>query len=88
MAMEPSLLLLDEPTSALDPESRADVLDSLYEIARSGKSMILVTHEIDFALEVADRMAFMEGGRIIAIGDTESVISNERLRRFLRSIRI
>ena len=83
LAMEPELLLLDEPTSALDPESRLDVLEALFEVARMGKSMIIVTHELDFALEAADRLAFMEAGRVVAVGGPGEVLdSNPRIREF------
>ena len=85
LAMDPKLLLLDEPTSALDPESRLDVLEALYEVARMGKSMIIVTHEIDFALEVADRLAFMENGIITVEGDPWEVLhSYPRIREFIK----
>lgn len=88
LAMEPSLLLLDEPTSALDPESRASVIDALYRIVEMKKSMIIVTHEVDFALKVGNRIAFMEQGRIFAIGEPREVIGrSERLKRFLDEIR-
>ncbi|MEB3806063.1 MAG: amino acid ABC transporter ATP-binding protein [Desulfurococcales archaeon] len=87
LAMDPDLLLLDEPTSALDPESRLDVLDALYEVARLGKSMIIVTHEMDFALEIADKMLYMENGVIIAEGEPHEIISsNERIRDFLHKL--
>ena len=83
LAMEPELLLLDEPTSALDPESRLDVLEALFEVARMGKSMIIVTHELDFALEAADRLVFMEAGRVVAVGKPGEVLdSNPRIREF------
>ncbi len=83
LAMEPRLLLLDEPPSALAPESRADVLDALFDVARMGKSMIIVTHELDFALDAADRMAFMESGRIVAEGDPLEVLEGHpRIREF------
>ena len=88
LAMEPSLLLLDEPTSALDPESRASVIEALYQVAEMRKSMIIVTHEVDFALKVADRIAFMEQGRIVAVGEPREVLGgSERLKRFLDEIR-
>ncbi|MCE4604842.1 MAG: ATP-binding cassette domain-containing protein [Aeropyrum sp.] len=87
LAMEPEVLLLDEPTSALDPESRADVLDALYSVARIGKSMIVVTHEADFALSVADRMLFMEDGKIIEEGTPGELIGRSgRVKKFLESI--
>ncbi|BAN90658.1 amino acid ABC transporter ATP-binding protein [Aeropyrum camini] len=87
LAMEPDILLLDEPTSALDPESRADVLEALFRVATLGKAMIVVTHEADFAVKVADRMAFMEEGVIREEGrPSELVEGSERVRRFLESL--
>jgi len=87
LAMEPDLLLLDEPTSALDPESRMDVLDALYEVAKMGRSMIIVTHELDFALQVADRLAYMEDGRVLAEGDPRELLaSSKRIREFLEKV--
>lgn len=87
LSMDAELLLLDEPTSALDPESRAEVLDALKSVARMGKSMILVTHEIGFALEVADKLAYIEDGRLLAVGEPHDVLSNPRARRFVYMIR-
>jgi polar amino acid transport system ATP-binding protein len=85
LAMEPRLLLLDEPTSALDPESRADVLEALYEVAGMGKSMIIVTHELDFALQAADRLAFMENGTILAEGSPRKLLQEQpRIQEFAR----
>jgi len=84
LAMDPDILLLDEPTSALDPESRLDVLEALYSVARLGKSMIIVTHEIDFALHTADRLAYMEKGEIIAEGEPREIVTrSSRVREFL-----
>lgn len=84
LAMNPDLLLLDEPTSALDPESRIEVLDALYDVVHLGKAMVIVTHEIDFALEVADKIIYMEKGVIAASGDPETVVnSNPSMRRFI-----
>jgi len=86
--LNPDLLLLDEPTSALDPESRLDVLEALYDVARMGKAMIIVTHEIDFALEAADRIIYMEKGNIITEGDPHEVLnSNPRIRSFIQKIK-
>src|SRR6185295_10054118 len=65
LAMEPSLMLFDEPTSALDPELVGDVLDVMRRLARQGMTMIVVTHEVGFAREVADSVAFMDGGVIV-----------------------
>lgn len=84
LAMNPKLLLLDEPTSALDVESRAEVLEALYNIARTGRSMIIATHEARFAMEVADRIAFMYKGEIVESGRPgELMEGNTMLRRFL-----
>ncbi len=89
LAMDPVLLLLDEPTSALDPELREEVLEVLRAIAKRGMSMLIVTHEVDFAEDAADRVVFMEGGVIVEEGEPETVLRNprkERTRRFLRSV--
>jgi len=86
LALDPAILLLDEPTSALDPESRSSVVDALYRIARSGRSMLIVTHEADFALQVADRLVFMEEGRIVVMAPPGEALRHERVRQFLSSI--
>ena len=89
LAMDPVLLLLDEPTSALDPELRYEVLEMLAKVATQGRSMLIVTHELDFAEAVADRLILMDDGRIIEEGDPEEMINNprlERTRRFLLKI--
>jgi len=65
LALRPKVLLFDEPTSALDPELVGEVLDVIKELAKSGTTLVIVTHEIGFAREVADRIVFMEGGRVI-----------------------
>ena len=84
LAMNPKLLLLDEPTSALDIESRAEVLEALYRIARMGKSMIIVTHEARFALEAADKIAFMVKGEIVEMGRPGELMEGRtRLREFI-----
>lgn len=86
LAMEPRVLLLDEITSALDPELVAEVLEVVRELAAEGITMILVTHEIAFARDVADRVIMMENGKIIEQGTAEEVLdrpSNERTRMFL-----
>ncbi len=74
LAMEPQLLLLDEITSALDPELVGDVLDLLRRLADAGRTMIVVTHHIEFARQVADRVIMMDGGRVIEIGSAEAVL--------------
>ena len=74
LAMQPKLMLFDEPTSALDPELVKDVLDVMKKLAQDGMTMIVVTHEIGFAREVADRVVFMDGGRVIEEGPPKDVI--------------
>ena len=71
LAMQPKIMLFDEPTSALDPEMIAEVLDVMRELARSGMTMIVVTHEMGFAREVADRVVFMADGEIVEVGTPE-----------------
>ena len=89
LAMEPRVMLFDEPTSALDPEIIKEVLDVMKELARSGMTMIVVTHEMGFAREVADRLVFMESGEIVEVGTPEHFFSNpreERTKLFLSQI--
>ncbi|GHJ26904.1 MULTISPECIES: amino acid ABC transporter ATP-binding protein [Streptomyces] len=89
LAMEPTLMLFDEPTSALDPELVGEVLTVMKDLADSGLTMIVVTHEIGFAREVADRVAFMDGGQIVEIGTPAEVIDSprhERTRAFLSRV--
>jgi polar amino acid transport system ATP-binding protein len=74
--MEPKLMLFDEPTSALDPELVGEVLDVMKDLANSGLTMIVVTHEIGFAREVADKVAFMDAGNIVEIGPPARVLNN------------
>lgn len=81
LAMQPELILFDEPTSALDPELVGEVLDVMKDLARSGLTMIVVTHEIGFAKEVADRVAFMHDGEIVEIGTPQEVLGNPRHER-------
>ncbi len=76
LAMQPKLMLFDEPTSALDPELVGEVLAVMRELAREGTTMIVVTHEMSFAREVADRVVFMDGGVVVEQGDPKSVINN------------
>jgi ABC-type polar amino acid transport system ATPase subunit len=86
LAMQPRLMLFDEPTSALDPEMVGEVLDTMQALARDGMTMIVVTHEMGFARRVADRVVFMEGGRIVEIQPPEQFFSDaqsERTRAFL-----
>jgi general L-amino acid transport system ATP-binding protein len=89
LAMQPKIMLFDEPTSALDPEMIAEVLDVMRELARSGMTMIVVTHEMGFAREVADRMVFMADGEIVEAGTPEHFFRNpteERTKLFLSQI--
>ncbi|WP_327654496.1 amino acid ABC transporter ATP-binding protein [Streptomyces sp. NBC_00483] len=86
LAMRPKLMLFDEPTSALDPELVGEVLAVMKDLARDGMTMIVVTHEMGFAREVADRVIFMDGGKVVEQGPPGEVIDNpraERTRAFL-----
>ena len=90
LAMEPRVMLLDEPTSALDPELVGEVLDVIRDVARSGMTMLIVTHEIGFAREVAHRIVFLDGGMLIEDGAPIDVIerpSNARTQAFLSRMR-
>ena len=89
LAMEPRVMLFDEPTSALDPEMIKEVLDVMKELARSGITMMVVTHEMGFAREVADRIMFMEGREIVEVGTPEHFFTNpteDRTKLFLSQI--
>ncbi|MFZ5753130.1 MAG: amino acid ABC transporter ATP-binding protein [Bacillota bacterium] len=89
LAMEPLIMLFDEPTSALDPELVGEVLAVMKDLAKEGMTMVVVTHEMGFAREVADRVLFMDEGRIIEEGKPEGIFSNpqnERTRAFLSKI--
>lgn len=89
LAMEPKLMLFDEPTSALDPELVGDVLDVMRKLALSGMTMIVVTHEIGFAREVADRVVFMDDGVVVEDGTPSQVIDspqNARTKSFISSV--
>lgn len=89
LAMDPHVMLFDEATSALDPELVRGVLDVMRELAQGGMTMIVVTHEMNFAREVADRVVFMDGGVIVEQGSPEDVFSNpqhERTKEFLGTI--
>ena len=83
LEMKPDIMLFDEPTSALDPEMVGEVLAVMKELARDGMTMVVVTHEIGFAREVADRVIFMEGGYIVEQGTPEEVINNPKEPRTL-----
>lgn len=90
LAMKPQVMLFDEPTSALDPELVQEVLDVMQELARDGMTMVVVTHEMGFAKEVADRVIYMEGGVIAEQGPPSQIFGapqTEGARRFLRHIR-
>jgi len=90
LAMDPKLMLFDEPTSALDPELVGEVLNVMRELAKAGMTMIVVTHEMGFAREVADEVVFMDGGVVVEQGSPKEVFSNpkhERTKSFLSRIR-
>lgn len=90
VAMRPRLMLFDEPTSALDPELVGEVFDTIHTLADEGMTMIIVTHHMGFARELADRVIFMDGGKFLAEGTPQQVFSdgqqNERIRTFLNRI--
>ena len=86
LAMKPQILLCDEPTSALDRELRGEVLSVLASLATEGMTLMLVTHELDFARDIAHRVVFIDGGRVVATGPTRAVLDqpeHPRLREFL-----
>ncbi len=89
LSMEPMVMLYDEPTSALDPELVREVLQVMKELAKEGMTMIVVTHEMAFAKDAADRVIFMDGGLIIEEGESDEIFNNpkeERTRRFLQDV--
>jgi polar amino acid transport system permease protein len=89
LAISPRVLLFDEPTSALDPELVGEVLGVIRGLAEAGMTMIIVTHEVRFARDVADRVVFMDDGVIVEQGSAEEVLDRpiqERTRRFLRTV--
>ena len=89
LAMNPRVMLFDEPTSALDPEMVGEVLAVMKGLAESGMTMVVVTHEMGFAREVATRILFMDGGRIAADGTPKEIIDNSenpRLKQFLNFV--
>ena len=89
LAMHPDVLLFDEPTSALDPEMVGEVLEVMKNLAEEGMTMLVVTHEMGFAREVADRVLFMNGGYIEEEGKPEDIFQNpksQRLQQFLKSV--
>ena len=86
LALDPEVMLFDEPTSALDPERVKEVLDAMRQLAGAGMTMVVVTHELSFAREVADRVMFMDQGQVVETSDPASFFTNareERSRRFL-----
>ena len=89
LCMEPDVMLFDEPTSALDPEMVGEVLDVMKELAQDGMTMVVVTHEMGFAREVADRVLFMDNGQIVEEGTPEAIFEHprsERLQSFLAKV--
>jgi ABC-type polar amino acid transport system ATPase subunit len=87
--MNPDVMLFDEPTSALDPEMIGEVLQVIKELAEKGMTMLIVTHEMNFARDIADTVIFMEGGIVIEQGDPAVMFQNpreERTRRFLNLV--
>ena len=89
LAMDPKIMLFDEPTSALDPEMVGEVLDVMKTLAREGMTMVVVTHEMGFAREVADRVLFMDKGRILEEGTPSHFFTapaHERTKEFLSQI--
>ena len=89
LAMDPKIMLFDEPTSALDPEMIGEVLDVMKTLAKEGMTMVVVTHEMGFAREVADRVIFMDEGRVVEVGTPEHFFKNpthERTKLFLSQI--
>lgn len=89
LCMQPDIMLFDEPTSALDPELVGEVLSVMKELAEEGMTMVVVTHEMGFAREVADRVIFMDGGKIVEENTPEGIFTNpkeERTKEFLNKI--
>jgi polar amino acid transport system ATP-binding protein len=81
LAMEPSIMLFDEPTSALDPERVGEVLGVMKDLATKGMTMVVVTHEVGFAREVADTVLFMDEGQVVERGDARAVLGAPKERR-------
>lgn len=87
--MNPDIMLFDEPTSALDPEMVGDVLEVMKDLAKDGMTMVVVTHEMGFAKEVADRVVFMAEGHVVEEGRPEAIFEdpqNERTKAFLEKV--
>ncbi|RUQ46551.1 amino acid ABC transporter ATP-binding protein, partial [Corynebacterium pseudodiphtheriticum] len=90
LAMRPKLMLFDEPTSALDPELVGEVLSVMRDLATTGMTMIVVTHELGFAREVSNRMVFMDAGQIVEAGSPEDILispQNPRTQSFISAVR-
>ncbi|AOE84031.1 amino acid ABC transporter ATP-binding protein [Pseudomonas sp. TCU-HL1] len=90
LAMRPKLMLFDEPTSALDPELVGEVLSVMRDLAKSGMTMVVVTHELGFAREVSNRVVFMDGGQVVEAGSPEEVLltpQNPRTQNFISAVR-
>lgn len=89
LALRPKVLLFDEPTSALDPELVGEVLEVIKELARTGTTLVIVTHEVGFAREVADTVVFMEAGRVLEAGPPSEIFTqakHPRTREFLARV--
>jgi polar amino acid transport system ATP-binding protein len=89
LALDPEIMLFDEPTSAIDPELRIEVLRVMRSLAEAGMTMIVVTHELEFARQVADRIVFFDAGTILECGPSEQVLDrprHERVRGFLTAV--
>jgi ABC-type polar amino acid transport system ATPase subunit len=89
LAMKPDVILFDEPTSALDPTMVGEVLSVIRQLAKEGMTMLIVTHEMHFAEDVADRVVFMADGKIVEEGDPQTIIrqpTHERTRQFLKAV--
>ena len=89
LALNPEVILFDEPTSALDPDLVGEVLATMKDVAKEGMTLIVVTHEIEFARDVANRVVFMDGGVIVEQGETGVILTQpkeERTKQFLRRI--
>ena len=88
--MHPQIMLFDEPTSALDPEMIEEVLTLMKEVAQKGMTMVIVTHELDFANDIANKVIFMDEGKIVETGTPTEIFKNpktERLKEFLSKIK-
>ena len=89
LAMQPAIMLFDEPTSALDPEMVGEVLNVIRDLAQEGMTMVIVTHEMGFAREVADRVLFIDGGKVLEQGSPQELFQNpqqERTKSFLAKV--